>query len=130
MARRAALFGSVFACLVLATSAAPGTYYKGHRGSDVAYEVALRVFRTPTRHSWLAALTRTKLVLPQDVQDIQQDQSQNCQLCLAAVTVGEGFLIGSGEVQDLVSLSLEATSECSGLLVVYTPCVQIWLCCR
>ena len=126
MARRAALFGSVFACLVLATSAAPGTYHKGHRGSDVASEVAL-VLRTPTRHSWLAALTRTKLVLPQDVQDIQQDQSQNCQLCLAAVTVGEGFLIGSGEVQDLVSLSLQATSERSGLLVVYTPCV---LCCR
>ena len=49
-----------------------------------------------------AALKRTQLVLPQDVQEIQQDQSQNCQLCLAAVTVGEGFLIGSGEIQDLV----------------------------
>ena len=46
-----------------------------------------------------AALTRSQLVLPQAV---QQDQSQNCQLCLAAVTMGEGFLIGSGEVQDLV----------------------------
>ena len=57
-----------------------------------------------------AALTRTQLILPQDV---QQDQSQNCQLCIAAVTVGEGFLIGSGEVQDLVSdhLSHEACNH-------------------
>lgn len=46
-------------------------------------------------------------MLPQDVQGVQQDRSQNCQLCLAAVTVGEGFLIGSGEVQDLVSCGFE-----------------------
>ena len=49
---------------------------------------------------------RTQLVLPQNA--VQQDQSQNCQLCIAAVTMGEGFLIGSGEVQDMVRLMLMA----------------------
>ncbi|KAL3143002.1 hypothetical protein ABBQ38_003281 [Trebouxia sp. C0009 RCD-2024] len=81
------------------------------------------------------ALTRTQLVLPQDLQNVQQDQSQNCQLCLAAVTVGEGFLIGSGEIQDLIKkltddlcsrFSPEQQQECTELVPAVAAGVIQW----
>lgn len=78
------------------------------------------------------ALTRSQLVLPQAV---QQDQSQNCQLCLAAVTMGEGFLIGSGEVQDLIKsmtenlcgrFAAEQQQECTELVPAVAAGVIQW----
>jgi len=53
-----------------------------------------------TTSSSAAGLARSQLILPQQT----EDQSQNCQLCIAAVTLGEGFLIGSGEMQNLIKI--------------------------
>ncbi|DBA91183.1 TPA: hypothetical protein ACH3X2_004060 [Trebouxia sp. C0005] len=78
------------------------------------------------------ALGRNPLLLPQTV---QQDQSQNCQLCIAAVTMGEGFLIGSGEVQDMIKVitnnlcsrfAAEQQQECIELVPAVAAGVIQW----
>ena len=125
MAHLTALLGSVFACLVLAISAAPSTYHAQSRWSCCS-------IRRWFEH---ASDTKTSCLSCSSHQDEPGLAPRRAGYSASSVSElsampgrcdsWRGFLIGSGELQDFVNLFPESTCKLTLTAPAYCSCAHL-----